>query len=122
MDERSVPRTVADLSVPAILHGRNTRIQIYNLSSYGCMFESVEQIYENDTIQIMLVDDVTARGHVIWSQESFAGVEFLRPLQAAIVQHLGFQDPMNQIDLWMPEGRSGPRLPAFSRDSSSTVH
>ena len=122
MDDRSVSRTVADLSVPAMLHGRNIRIQIYNLSSYGCMFESVEQVYENDTIQIMLVDDVTARGHVIWSQASFAGVEFLRPLQAAIVQHLGFQDPMNQIDLWMPEGRSGPRLPAFSRDSSPTLH
>lgn len=122
MDERSVPRTVADLSVPAVLHGRDIRIQIYNLSSYGCMFESVERVYENDSIQIMLVDDVTARGNVIWSQESFAGVEFLWPLQAAIIQHLGFQGPMNQIDLWMPEDRSGRRLPVFSRDSSPTVH
>ena len=122
MDERSVPRTVADLSVPAVLHGRDVRIQIYNLSSYGCMFESVERVFENDMIQIMLVDDVTARGNVIWSQESFAGVEFLRPLQAGIIQHLGFQDQMNQIDLWMPEDRSGRRLAVFSRDSSPTLH
>ena len=97
MDDRSVSRTVADLSVPAMLHGRNIRIQIYNLSSYGCMFESVEQLYENDTIQIMLVDDITARGHVIWCQKSFAGVQFIRPLHAAVIQHLGFQEPQLRV-------------------------
>ena len=121
MDERSVPRTVADLSVPAILHGRNIRIQIYNLSSYGCMFESVEQLYENDTIQIMLVDDITARGHVIWCQKSFAGVQFIRPLHAAVIQHLGFQEPSYVFDLWAPEDRFGRRLPPVSLKCSPTA-
>ena len=122
MDDRSVSRTVADLSVPAMLHGRNIRIQIYNLSSYGCMFESVEQVYENDTIQIMLVDDITARGHVIWSQKSFAGVQFIRPLHAAVIQHLGFQEPSYVFDLWAPKDRIGRRLPPIALKCSSTAH
>jgi hypothetical protein len=122
MDERSVPRTVADLSVPALLHGRTIRIQIYNLSSRGCMFETVAPVEDNEPIQIMLVDDVTAQGHVIWSQKSFAGVQFLRPLHAAVIQHLGFQEPINEIDLWTPEDRFGRRLPPSSGKSSTTVH
>ena len=122
MDDRSVSRTVADLSVPAMLHGRNIRIQIYNLSSYGCMFESVEQLYENDTIQIMLVDDITARGHVIWCQKSFAGVQFIRPLHAAVIQHLGFQEPSYVFDLWAPEDRFGRSLPPISLKCTPTAH
>ena len=105
-----------------MLHGRNIRIQIYNLSSYGCMFESVEQLYENDTIQIMLVDDITARGHVIWSQKSFAGVQFIRPLHAAVIQHLGFQEPSYVFDLWAPEDRFGRRLPPISLKCTPTAH
>lgn len=122
MAERSVPRTVADLSVSALLHDRNIHIQIYNLSSRGCMFETVEHVDENQPILFMLVDDLTARGHVIWSQKSFVGVQFLRPLDAAVIRHLGFQEPINQIDLWTPEDRCGRRLPPSSRKSSSAVH
>ena len=121
MDERSVPRTVADLSVPAQHLDRDILIQIYNLSSSGCMFETVEPVQENEPIQIMLVDDITARGHVFWSQKSFAGVHFMRPLHAAVIQHLGFQEPSYVFDLWAPEDRFGRRLPPVSLKCSPTA-
>jgi hypothetical protein len=122
MDERSVPRTVADLSVPAALRDRTIHIQLYNLSPLGCMFECAESVDENDAIQITLAEGIRARGRVIWSRETFAGVEFLDRLHPALIELLGFQVPVNQIDPWIAQDRLGRELPPVSAKSRFTVH
>jgi hypothetical protein len=122
VNERLVSRTVADLAVPASLHGVTIYIQIYNLSPQGCMFECDARIEEGGLIQIMLADDVKVQGQVIWSRMNFADVAFVHRLQPALVELLGYGEPASNLDLWAPQDRLGKDLRSVAPRSVSRLH
>jgi hypothetical protein len=86
------------------------------------MFESAAEADEGAPIEIGLVDGMRARGRLIWSRTHFAGVEFTDPLHPALILHLGYQVPIDQVDPWIPQDRLGRKLPCVSLKAHPKLH
>ena len=82
---RRTPRTKLNAEVVVRRPGgHNFRVRVYDLSPHGCKVEFVERPNLDERIWIKIDGLDALEGLVCWSEGFVAGVDFARPMHAAV--------------------------------------
>ena len=68
--------------------GHNFRVRVFDLSPHGCKLEFVERPNLDERIWVKIDGLDALEGLVCWSEGFVAGVDFLRPIHAAVFDHV----------------------------------
>lgn len=90
MDERSASRVAVDKPAQVVIGDRDLGAIIYNLSTDGCMMDSISDDVRGQSASIKLKDRIIASGTIVWQRGCHQGVRFTSPLASAVVEELGF--------------------------------
>lgn len=88
------------LSAPAVLRERRVGIPVTvnNLSCYGCMLSMKRHVLKLGQIVMVRLESLEGFQAVVrWTREDSAGVEFLRPLHPAVVDHQARHNPPAEV-------------------------
>lgn len=86
---RNSPRT--PLTAEVLLRrvgGHPYRVRIFDLSPHGCKVEFVERPQLDEQLWVKLEGIETLQGSVCWIKGHTAGIEFERPVHAAVFELL----------------------------------
>lgn len=81
---RSKRRTLR-LEVDASSSGSGARAYVINLSETGLLLETQAGLETDDTIVVELPHAGSATARVVWTNQAFAGCEFIAPISTATV-------------------------------------
>lgn len=85
LERRWVRRFLARMSIGFRERGRTSEIStLYELSTHGCKVRLKSHLVVGQHIWIKLPTLESWSGRVAWMNESFAGIEFDRPLHPAV--------------------------------------
>lgn len=108
-DNRSATRRSLRLEVQASSPNDVSSAFIHNLSERGLLIESATDLAIGEMIEVALPEAGACEARVIWSDGSFFGCEFLRPVPRAAVSAALLRAPAEQAP-----PSSLPELPASS--------
>jgi len=119
-ERRRANRQLSILSVRCrVAHGMSPQVWLTELSTHGCQLVIRAGALRQDQRVVIKPKDMEGiPGRVVWVVDVKAGVEFEKPLHAAIVDHL-LNPPLRPDDAPLVDrfGRPVPELPR-SRHSS----
>ena len=87
------PRRSARVSIGAMVKLRrrghhNFTVQVFDLSREGCKLEFLERPLLDETVWVKFEDLEPLQATVCWIEANVAGVEFVRPIHAAVFEML----------------------------------
>ena len=86
---RKSPRVAIDAEVLVRrTSGHNYRVRVFDLSPHGCKVEFVERPTLDERIWIKIEGLDALEGLVCWTDGFVAGVDFVRPMHAAVFDHV----------------------------------
>ncbi|WP_310469226.1 PilZ domain-containing protein [Sphingomonas sp.] len=86
---RKAPRVALDAEVVMRrIGGNNYRVRVFDLSPHGCKAEFVARPALDEKIWIKLEGLDAVEGMVCWLDGFVVGIEFVRPLHAAVFDHI----------------------------------
>ena len=86
---RKSPRVALDAEVLVRRSsGRNYRVRVFDLSPHGCKVEFVERPSLDERTWIKIDGLDALEGLVCWTEGFIAGIDFVRPMHAAVFEHV----------------------------------
>lgn len=111
---RSYNRFKTDQKIECKIGRKRGTVNLYNLSSGGCMIETKSRLAkEGETIEVMLADNVSIPGKIVWRIDNNAGIKFDVPLHKTVVEKFGY-DESEEFDRDDPRDRFGIPLVEYS--------
>ena len=87
-ERRAAPRKPVELPVDCRVPATSCPAVMANLSTDGCRLNTARPLAKGSTVLLTLIGQTETAGTVVWSRGRTAGVQFLVPLSAAIVDLL----------------------------------
>ena len=88
-DARKAPRVELDAEVLVRrTSGNNYRVRVFDLSPHGCKVEFIERPTLDERIFIKIEGLDGIEGVVRWTEGFVVGVDFARPMHAAVFDHV----------------------------------
>jgi hypothetical protein len=112
MDERRVERVVTDVEVVCQVRETSYQLQVYDLSTRGCMLAGSTDttLADGESLVLNFLHGTTVPGHVAWRRGNCFGLQFDTELQDVVVRHLGYKIPGEHSDLFVSRDRFGRLL------------
>ncbi|MXP41404.1 PilZ domain-containing protein [Altererythrobacter soli] len=112
MDERRVERVVTDVEVICQVRETSYQLQVYDLSTKGCMLaaSSDTTLADGESLVLNFLDGITVPGRIAWRRGNCFGLQFDTELQDVVVRHLGYKIPGENADLFVSRDRFGRPL------------
>jgi len=86
---RREPRVALDAEVMVRrTSGNSYRVRVFDLSPHGCKIEFVERPELDERIWVKIDGLDPLEGMVCWTNGFIAGVDFVRPMHAAVFDHV----------------------------------
>jgi hypothetical protein len=120
MDERKVERVVTDVEVVCQVRETSYQLQVYDLSTRGCMLVASTDttLADGESLVLNFLDGITVPGRVAWRRGNCFGLQFDTELQDVVVLHLGYKIPSEHSDIFVSRDRFGRPLEPLSLGSS----
>ena len=84
-------RMETDLPIVCAFDGRSEPVQLYNLSSGGCMVEAApDGLAVGMNTKVVLDNTIELSGRVAWHIGRNVGIQFDVPLHAAVINKFGY--------------------------------
>jgi hypothetical protein len=112
MDERKVERVVTDVEVVCQVRETSYQLQVYDLSTRGCMLAASTDttLVDGESFVLNFLDGITVPGRVAWRRGNCFGLQFDAELQDVVVRHLGYKVPAEHSDQFVSRDRFGRPL------------
>lgn len=119
MDERKVERTVTDVEVVCQVREKAFQLQVYDLSTKGCMLAAFSDtpLADGESLVLNFLDGITVPGRIAWRRGNCFGLQFDSELQEVVVRHLGFKIPSEHTDVFARDRFGRPLDPLPLRPS-----
>ena len=86
---REEGRASTDFLAIATFFGSQLEVRVVDLSTTGCMIEFAGEIPAvGSTLTLNLAGKFDASGQLVWKNETRFGVEFLKPVSLAVIDHI----------------------------------
>jgi hypothetical protein len=120
MDERKVERVVTDVEVVCQVRETSYQLQVYDLSTRGCMLvaSTDTMLATGESLVLNFLDGITVPGRVAWRRGNCFGLQFDTELQDVVVLHLGYKIPSEHSDIFVSRDRFGRPLEPLPLGSS----
>lgn len=110
MDKRVAFRFPTDLEAECRSCKRSWTSRLCNISTTGCMITLPETGLPEGALLRVRIKGLTAiDGAIIWQHRDHAGVRFNAPLHSAVLEHLAFRTPRDELE---GSSESAPRAAA----------
>lgn len=92
VDQRVSFRFPADLEADCRAFGHSWTSRLCNISTHGCMIVCPpDDLATGALLRLRLRGAEVIDGEIVWQHRRHAGVRFHAPLDAAVMEHLGFR-------------------------------
>lgn len=90
MEQRSAFRFPTDLDAECRTAGQSWNSRLRNISTGGCMIECADSVPTGSLLRVRLKGLPAIDSAIAWHHRGYAGIRFLAPLSAEVMERLGF--------------------------------